>query len=169
MIGCFGAGRVYGKFSLLHDFAGSADTWLRYEGLENSYREDMGDTWCEAGFGVNLRLTDSTYVYADVSRPSAATWRRLGSGTRACGGASDSVHVHKKRAAFEAAFLYVHARADASRSFSRKNFVFAVRSGPSVWSAPPTRKTAFGPYTRRISGKSCHFMPPLGTGKAVFT
>lgn len=64
----FGAGRVYGKFSLLHDFAGSADTWLRYEGLENSYREDIGDTWCEAGFGVNLRLTDSTYVYADVAR-----------------------------------------------------------------------------------------------------
>lgn len=64
----FGAGRVYGKFSLLHDFAGSADTWLRYEGLENSYREDIGDTWCEAGFGVNLRLTDSTYFYADVAR-----------------------------------------------------------------------------------------------------
>lgn len=64
----FGAGRVYGKFSLLHDFAGSADTWLRYEGLENSYREDMGDTWCEAGFGVNLRLTDSTYFYVDVAR-----------------------------------------------------------------------------------------------------
>ena len=64
----FGAGRVYGKFSLLHDFAGSADTWLRYEGLENSYREDIGDTWCEAGFGVNLRLSDSTYFYADVAR-----------------------------------------------------------------------------------------------------
>ena len=64
----FGAGRVYGKFSLLHDFAGSADTWLRYEGRENSYREDIGDTWCEAGFGVNLRLTDSTYFYADVAR-----------------------------------------------------------------------------------------------------
>lgn len=64
----FGAGRVYGKFSLLHDFAGSADTRLRYEGIENSYREDIGDTWCEAGFGVNLRLTDSTYFYADVAR-----------------------------------------------------------------------------------------------------
>lgn len=64
----FGAGRVYGKFSLLHDFAGSADTRLRYEGIENSYREDIGDTWCEAGFGVNLRLTDSTYFYADAVR-----------------------------------------------------------------------------------------------------
>lgn len=64
----FGAGRVYGKLSLLHDFAGSADTRLRYEGIENSYREDIGDTWCEAGFGVNLRLTDSTYFYADAVR-----------------------------------------------------------------------------------------------------
>lgn len=64
----FGAGRVYGKFSLLHDFAGSADTWLRYAGIENSYREDIGDTWYEAGFGVNLRLSDSTYFYADVVR-----------------------------------------------------------------------------------------------------
>lgn len=65
---CFGAGRAYGKISLLHDFAGSADTWLRYKGLENSYREDIGDTWCEAGFGVNLRLSESTYFYADVAR-----------------------------------------------------------------------------------------------------
>lgn len=64
----FGAGRVYGKLSLLHDFAGSADTWLRYAGIENSYREDIGDTWYEADFGVNLRLSDSTYFYADVVR-----------------------------------------------------------------------------------------------------
>ena len=33
----------------------------------------------------------------------------------------------------------------ASASFSRKNFVFAVRSGPSVWRAPPTRKMVSGP------------------------
>ena len=64
----FGAGRVYGKFSLLHDFAGSADTYLSLNGLTNEYEQDIGDTWYEAGFGVNLRLSDSTYFYADVVR-----------------------------------------------------------------------------------------------------
>lgn len=64
----FGAGRVYGKFSLLHDFAGSADTYLSLNGLTNEYEQDIGDTWWEAGFGADIRLSESTWLYADVVR-----------------------------------------------------------------------------------------------------
>lgn len=42
------SGSIYAKASLLHDFAGSADTYLSHNGLTNSYHQDIGDTWCEA-------------------------------------------------------------------------------------------------------------------------
>lgn len=59
-------GSVYAKASLLHDFAGSADTYLSLKGLSNSYSQDIGDTWWEAGIGFNYKVSDSSYVYADV-------------------------------------------------------------------------------------------------------
>ena len=59
-------GSVYAKASLLHDFAGSADTYLSLNGLTNSYRQDIGDTWCEAGIGFNYKTSENSYVYADV-------------------------------------------------------------------------------------------------------
>lgn len=61
-------GSFYAKASLLHEFAGDADTYLNLNGLSNSYSQDLGDTWYEAGFGVNYKLTDSSYLYADVVR-----------------------------------------------------------------------------------------------------
>lgn len=60
------SGSIYAKASLLHDFAGSADTYLSLNGLTNSYRQDIGDTWCEAGIGFNYKTSANSYVYADV-------------------------------------------------------------------------------------------------------
>ena len=60
------SGSIYAKASLLHDFAGSADTYLSHNGLTNSYHQDIGDTWCEAGFGFNYKTSENSYVYADV-------------------------------------------------------------------------------------------------------
>ena len=60
------SGSIYAKASLLHDFAGSADTYLSMSGLTNSYRQDIGDTWCEAGIGFNYKTSANSYVYADV-------------------------------------------------------------------------------------------------------
>lgn len=60
------SGSIYAKASLLHDFAGSADTYLSYKGLTNSYHQDIGDTWCEAGIGFNYKTSENSYVYADV-------------------------------------------------------------------------------------------------------
>ena len=59
-------GSVYAKASLLHDFAGSADTYLTLNGLSNSYRQDISDTWCEAGLGFNYKTSANSYIYADV-------------------------------------------------------------------------------------------------------
>lgn len=61
-----GSGSIYAKASLLHDFAGSADTYLSHKGLTNSYHQDIGDTWCEAGIGFNYKTSENSYVYADV-------------------------------------------------------------------------------------------------------
>lgn len=60
------SGSIYAKASLLHDFAGSADTYLSYKGLTNSYHQDIGDAWCEAGIGFNYKTSENSYVYADV-------------------------------------------------------------------------------------------------------
>lgn len=51
------SGSIYAKASLLHDFAGSADTYLSLNGLTNSYHQDIGDTWCEAGIGFNYKTS----------------------------------------------------------------------------------------------------------------
>lgn len=59
-------GSVYAKASLLHEFAGNADTYLSLNGISNSYSQDIGGTWYEAGVGFNLKTTANSYVYADV-------------------------------------------------------------------------------------------------------
>lgn len=60
------SGSIYAQASLLHDFAGSADTYLSLNGLTNSYHQDIGNTWCEAGIGFNYKTSENSYVYADV-------------------------------------------------------------------------------------------------------
>lgn len=61
-------GSVYAKASVLHDFAGNAETYLTYNGFTNSYSQDLSDTWFEAGIGFNYKISGSSYVYADVVR-----------------------------------------------------------------------------------------------------
>ena len=63
-----GWGSFYAKASVLHEFAGDADTWLEKNGRSNSYSQDIGDTWYEAGFGFNWKMSGSSYLYADVIR-----------------------------------------------------------------------------------------------------
>ena len=59
-------GSIYAKASLLHEFAGNADTYLSLNGISNSYSQDIGGTWYEAGLGFNFKTTDNSYLYADV-------------------------------------------------------------------------------------------------------
>lgn len=59
-------GSIYAKASLLHEFAGDADTYLSMEGISNSYTQDLSDTWYEAGIGFNYKTSANSYVYADV-------------------------------------------------------------------------------------------------------
>lgn len=61
-------GSVYAKASVLHDFAGNAETYLSDNGFTNSYSQDLSDTWFEAGIGFNYRTGDNSYIYADVVR-----------------------------------------------------------------------------------------------------
>ena len=61
-------GSIYAKASLLHEFAGNADTYLSLNGISNSYSQDIGGTWYEAGLGFNFKTTDNSYVYADVEK-----------------------------------------------------------------------------------------------------
>lgn len=61
-------GNVYAKASVLHDFGGSSDTRLSYNGVSTTYSNDLGDTWYEAGIGFNLKTKDNSYLYADVSK-----------------------------------------------------------------------------------------------------
>lgn len=61
-------GSVYAKASVLHDFAGNAETYLTYNDIMNSYSQDLSDTWFEAGLGFNYRTGDNSYIYADVVR-----------------------------------------------------------------------------------------------------
>lgn len=61
-------GNMYAKASVLHDFGGSADTRLSYNGVSTTYSNDLGDTWYEAGIGFNLKTKDNSYLYADVSK-----------------------------------------------------------------------------------------------------
>ncbi len=59
-------GSIYAKASLLHEFAGNADTYLSLNGISNSYSQDIGGTWYEVGLGFNFKTTANSYVYADV-------------------------------------------------------------------------------------------------------
>lgn len=63
-----GWGSLYAKASVLHEFAGDADTYVRRVDQSNSYSQDLGDTWYEAGFGFNWKMGNGSYFYADVIR-----------------------------------------------------------------------------------------------------
>ena len=61
-------GRIFAKASLLHDFNGEADTRLSLGDKHNSYTQDLGETWYEAGIGVSYKVSKASYIYADVMK-----------------------------------------------------------------------------------------------------
>lgn len=68
-------GNAYLRTSLLHEFAGDADTHLTLNGISNSYTQDIGNTWYELGVGFNYQTTASSYLYADVAKTFGDDYR----------------------------------------------------------------------------------------------
>lgn len=61
-------GNVYLHASLLHDFLGDASVTMRNDVQSVNYVQDFGDTWFEYGIGGTLRVTNSSYIFADLQR-----------------------------------------------------------------------------------------------------
>lgn len=68
-------GNVYLRTSLLHEFAGNADTHLSLNGIDNSYEQSIGNTWYELGLGFNYKTAGNSYLYADVAKTFGDDYR----------------------------------------------------------------------------------------------
>ena len=72
-------GNVYARASVVQQFMGDAKISGTINGVYNVQEIDGDDTWFEYGVGTNVKLTDNTYVWADVERTEGATideeWR----------------------------------------------------------------------------------------------
>jgi outer membrane autotransporter protein len=62
----------YFKANVYHEFAGDGDMHLNYDTQNMHYDGNHKDTWFEAGFGANLKMNDSTYLYGDVLKTFGA-------------------------------------------------------------------------------------------------
>ncbi|WP_446424406.1 autotransporter domain-containing protein, partial [Mailhella sp.] len=65
-------GNVYARASVVQQFMGDAKISGSINGKGNIQEIDGEDTWLEYGIGANVKLTDSTYVWADVERTEGA-------------------------------------------------------------------------------------------------
>jgi len=66
-------GNVYARASVVQQFMGDAKISGSVDGgLGNVQKIDGEDTWLEYGIGANVKLTDSTYLWADVERTEGA-------------------------------------------------------------------------------------------------
>jgi len=61
-------GDVYVRASVVSEFLGEATV----RGGNNVHSVDGDDTWFEYGIGANIKLTDKTYIWADVERTEGA-------------------------------------------------------------------------------------------------
>lgn len=61
-------GHLYLRASYLYDFDGDTDVIMRYNGLQESYTDDIGGGWWEVGLGANLNLSEVTHFYMDVEK-----------------------------------------------------------------------------------------------------
>lgn len=61
-------GHLYLRASYLYDFDGDTDVTMRYNGLQESYTDDIGGGWWEVGLGANLNLSEVTHFYMDVEK-----------------------------------------------------------------------------------------------------
>jgi outer membrane autotransporter protein len=66
-------GNVYARASVLQQFMGDAKiTGFTGTGLSSVQEIDGDDTWIEYGIGANVKLTEKTYIWADVERTEGA-------------------------------------------------------------------------------------------------
>ena len=65
-------GNVYARASVVQQFMGDAKI-SGTKGIAHNVQEiDGEDTWLEYGLGANIKLTDKTYIWADVERTEGA-------------------------------------------------------------------------------------------------
>ena len=65
-------GNIYARASVLQQFMGDAKITGTNGSAYNVQKLDGEDTWLEYGIGANVKLTDSTYIWADVERTEGA-------------------------------------------------------------------------------------------------
>ena len=65
-------GNVYARASVLQQFMGDAKISGSNGNAFNVQEIDGNDTWMEYGIGANVKLTDKTYIWADVERTAGA-------------------------------------------------------------------------------------------------
>ncbi len=66
-------GNVYARASVVQQFMGDAKITGAVTGGKGLVQEiDGDDTWLEYGIGANVKLTDKTYIWADVERTEGA-------------------------------------------------------------------------------------------------
>ncbi|MBQ8172915.1 MAG: autotransporter outer membrane beta-barrel domain-containing protein, partial [Mailhella sp.] len=65
-------GNVYARASVLQQFMGDAKVTGYTSIGPTVHKTDGDDTWLEYGIGANIKLTDSTYIWADVERTEGA-------------------------------------------------------------------------------------------------
>ena len=65
-------GNVYARASVLQQFMGDAKISGTNGNAHNVQEIDGDDTWFEYGIGANVKLTEKTYIWADVERTEGA-------------------------------------------------------------------------------------------------
>jgi len=65
-------GNVYARASVVREFLGDGKITGTAFGNSVDYKSDGEDTWLEYGIGANVKLTDKTYIWADVERTAGA-------------------------------------------------------------------------------------------------
>ena len=65
-------GSVYARASVLQQFMGDAKISGTNGNAYNVQELDGDDTWLEYGIGANVKLTEKTYIWADVERTAGA-------------------------------------------------------------------------------------------------
>jgi len=65
-------GDVYARVSVVQQFLGDAKVTASSGVGTSVYKTDGDDTWVEYGIGANVKLTDNTYIWADVERTEGA-------------------------------------------------------------------------------------------------
>jgi len=65
-------GNVYARASVVREFLGDAKITGSALGNSEVHELDGEDTWLEYGIGANVKLTEKTYIWADVERTAGA-------------------------------------------------------------------------------------------------